>query len=51
MTEDAIRGRGVELTKYLGYDDEQAIQILSGALARYLDERFSVSRRRLLGLG
>jgi hypothetical protein len=50
MTEDAIRDRGIELTKDLGYPVDRAIAILSGALVRYLDERFSISSRKLLGL-
>jgi hypothetical protein len=50
MIRDAIHGRGLELTKDLGYGVEEAVDLLSGALARYLNERFSVSRRRLLGL-
>lgn len=50
MTEEAIRGRGVELTKSLKHPAEEATEILAGALARYLDDRFSVSSRRVLGL-
>jgi hypothetical protein len=33
----------------LGYDRQQAVQILSGALAEYLDERFSITSRQALG--
>jgi hypothetical protein len=50
MIEEAIRGRGLELTKSLKYPVEEATQVLAGALARYLDDRFSVSSRRVLGL-
>jgi hypothetical protein len=50
MIEYAIRKRGMELTKWLNYEVPQAADILAGALARYLDERFSVTNRRLLGL-
>ena len=47
---EAIGGRAKELTELLGYPTEQAKPILVSALARYLDERFSVSSRRELGL-
>jgi len=47
---DAISGRARELTGPLNYATEQAKRILVSALARYLDERFSVSSRRRLGL-
>lgn len=33
----------------LGYDRKQAVDILSSALAEYLDERFSITSRQLLG--
>jgi hypothetical protein len=49
MIADAISGRAHEL-KGLGYEEEEAKRILVQALARYLDERFSVSNRRRLGL-
>jgi hypothetical protein len=45
----AISGRAQELTGLLGYDREEAKRILVAALARYLDDRFSVSARRQLG--
>jgi hypothetical protein len=48
--EAAIRGRGIELVDKLGYGIPEAWDILAGALARYLDERFSVTNRRRLGL-
>jgi hypothetical protein len=47
---DAIGGRAHELTGPLHYSQEEAKRILVSALARYLDERFSVSSRRRLGL-
>jgi hypothetical protein len=50
MIEDAISGRAVELIGPLGYTNEEARKILISALARYLDDRFSVSHRRRLGL-
>jgi hypothetical protein len=50
MIADAISGRARELIGPLGYPREEAKQILVNALARYLDERFSVSCRRQLGL-
>jgi hypothetical protein len=46
---DAISGRARELTGPLGYSQEEAKRILVAALARYLDDRFSVSTRRRLG--
>jgi hypothetical protein len=47
---EAIGGRAKELKDVLGYAPEEAKHILVAALARYLDERFSVSSRRALGL-
>jgi hypothetical protein len=47
----AIQGRAVELTKELDYPQERAAKILSSALASYLDDRFSISDRKLLGFG
>jgi hypothetical protein len=47
---DAISGRARELTQNLGYSQEEAKGILVSAIARYLDERFSVSSRRELGM-
>ncbi len=46
---DAISGRARELTGPLSYSQEEAKRILVAALARYLDDRFSVSSRRRLG--
>jgi hypothetical protein len=50
MIEGAIKGRAAELSKKLDYEVPEAWDILAGSLARYLDERFSVTNRRLLGL-
>lgn len=50
MIDGAIRGRAKELTKSLGYGIPEAEDILATAVAQYLDERFSVTNRRLLGL-
>ena len=47
---EAIGGRAKELKDILGYSPEEAKQILVSALSIYLDERFSVSSRRALGL-
>ena len=45
-----IGGRAVELRDKLGYRPEEIKAVMEKALARYLDERFSVSSRRQLGL-
>lgn len=45
----AIRGRARELTRELAYPEPQANGILGGALAIYLDDRFSITERRRLG--
>jgi hypothetical protein len=50
MIDNAIRGRAKELTKYLGYGIPEAEDILAKAVAQYLDERFSVTNRKVLGL-
>jgi hypothetical protein len=50
MIAGAISGRAQELTGPLHYSKEEAKRILVSALARYLDERFTVSSRRRLGL-
>lgn len=50
MIDGALRGRARELTKVLGYSVPEAEEILAVALAQYLDDRFSVSNRRALGL-
>jgi len=49
MIADAIRGRAQELTGPLKYSQDEAKHNLVAALARYLDQRFSVSTRRRLG--
>jgi hypothetical protein len=46
----AISARAKELTEALGYSAEEAKQILIKAIARYVDERFSVTGRRVSGL-
>jgi len=45
----AIQGRARELTHDLEYEKPQATKILGGALAIYLDDRFSITERRELG--
>jgi hypothetical protein len=50
MIAAAISGRARELISDLNYPSDQAKDILVNALARYLDERFTVSKRRRLGL-
>lgn len=45
-----LKHRARQLTDILGYDRATATTILSGALGRYLDERFHVSSRIALGL-
>jgi hypothetical protein len=45
-----IRARAKELTGPLGYATDEARKILAGAIAKYLDERFSVTSRRQMGL-
>lgn len=47
---DAIGQRAQELTGPLRYSREEAKAILVSTLTRYLDDRFSVSYRRRLGL-
>jgi hypothetical protein len=49
MITDAIAGRATELIRDLDYTEDEAKSILIFALARYLDERFSISSRRRLG--
>jgi len=50
MIADAISGRMYELKNELGYPPTEARDILVSSLACYLDERFSVSSRKRLGL-
>ena len=45
-----INARARELRLQLGYAPEQLKTILTAAIARYLDDRFSVSSRRQFGL-
>src|SRR5204863_1540267 len=49
MIAEAISGRARELIGPLRYTEEEAKRILVLALAKYLDERFSVSARARLG--
>jgi len=44
-----IGARAAEVREKLKYGEEELKAIMSKALARYLDERFSVSRRRAMG--
>ena len=50
LISNAITGRAKELVEELQYSQEQAEQILVAAIAKYLDNRFSVSRRQHLGI-
>lgn len=50
LISDAIKARLPELTDQLKYSPDDAKRILMSAIARYLDDRFSVSSRRKLGL-
>jgi hypothetical protein len=50
LIDTAIRGRAMELVHNLGYSIPEAEEILAAAVAQYLDERFSVTNRRLMGL-
>ena len=50
LIDAAIRGRARELVEDLGYEIPEAERILAAAVAQYLDERFSVTNRRLMGL-
>ena len=50
MIDGAIRGRAKELSKDLRYPISDAEGILAAAVAQYLDERFSVTNRKVLGL-
>ena len=49
MILNALRGRAQELVGDLGYPEADAQEILASAIAKYLDERFSVTNRKLLG--
>jgi hypothetical protein len=50
MIANEIGARAHELKERLDYKDDEAKDILVKAIARYLDERFSVSSRRRMGL-
>jgi hypothetical protein len=50
MITGAISGRARELTANLKYPEDEAKKILVAALGRYLDQRFTVSGRRRLGM-
>jgi hypothetical protein len=49
MVQAALQDRWLELRRKLGYDKPDAERILAGALAYYLDERFSITDGRKLG--
>ena len=49
MIQATLRDRWRELDEKLGYDKTDAERILAGALAYYLDERFSITDGRKLG--
>ena len=46
----AIRGRARELTQILGYTEVEAKAILVRSIEMYIDDRFSVTSRRRMGL-
>jgi hypothetical protein len=50
MINAAVKGRLAELKDDLEYELPMAVLILAGAMGRYLEERFSVTNRRLLNL-
>ncbi|MBS0208523.1 MAG: hypothetical protein JSS27_06165 [Planctomycetes bacterium] len=49
MIQAALQDQWIALRRDLGYDEVNAERILAGALAYYLDERFSVTDGRKLG--
>jgi hypothetical protein len=49
MIQSALQDRWFELRRSLGYEKDAADRIMAGALASYLDERFTVTDRRKLG--
>lgn len=49
MIQNELVRRANELTEALQYERDAAEDILAGAVARFLDERFTVSDRRKLG--
>ncbi len=50
MVADAVSGRAHELVENLRYTEDEAKAILVAAIARYIDDRFSISYRRQRGL-
>ena len=46
-----LQGVAHDLSTSLGYERPEAEHILASAIAYYVDERFSVTNRRLLGFG
>ena len=51
MITDILKKLAFDLTKKLNYTRDEAEEILVGAVAYYLDERFSVTNRRMMGFG
>ncbi len=49
MIQSALQDRWFELRRNLGYEKDAADRIMAGALASYLDDRFTVTDRRKLG--
>jgi hypothetical protein len=49
MIQAAMQDRWIQLRRNLGYDKVGAERILAGALAYFLDERFSITDGRKLG--
>jgi hypothetical protein len=49
MIQATLQDRWLELRRKLGYEKTEAERILAGALAYYLDERFSITDGRKLG--
>ena len=49
MIETALSSVGADLTERLHYPDDLALEILGNSLAYYLDERYSITNRRMLG--
>ena len=51
MIENVLSQCGHDIVQKLGYTKPEAEKILAGAIAYFLDERFSITNRKLLGLG
>ena len=49
MIENTLKEVARDLATDLGYERSEAKSILASAVAYYLDERFSVTNRRMLG--